>query len=447
MVVQVHASSLGLSPEAICNLNGGSFVQDALVTARGWQYVAYYQDTVPGIRHVHLGRRKLPQGDWQVFSFGDYEQTEDDGHNIISLGICEADGTLHLSWDAHDTPLRYRHSLRDLISDPDTAFWHPTSFSAPLNYLPGLELLHKPDYFEDVTYPRFLSLDSGALAFEFRVGISGLGNDLLFIYSGSTANSSWSKRGVYLQGVKNNAYINGIDSDSRGTLHATWTYRDYVPVTMEQSRQQAGPNGPENNHDLCYAYSPSEEDGSGPGLRWFAADGRQIATSEEQPILPSTPGILAFDIPKYSGILNQEAQAVDLSGNVHVLNRELVGELEHWFHYSLMNQQWSRRPLPILPLSQTSARGKLLVSPQMSKLHFLLPLQDHLAILSASSFAGEAEWETVATIQGAGGEKGMEPLFDRYRLTRGDGVLSLFLGVEIEGEGSRREVKVIDLQL
>lgn len=41
-------------------------------------------------------------------------------------------------------------------------------------------------------------------------------------------------------------YVNGIDFDGEGALHVSWTWRDYVPVTLEQSRQQAGPNGPEN---------------------------------------------------------------------------------------------------------------------------------------------------------------------------------------------------------
>jgi hypothetical protein len=41
-------------------------------------------------------------------------------------------------------------------------------------------------------------------------------------------------------------YLNGIDVDSEGALHVSWCYRDYVPVTLEESRAQAGPNGPEN---------------------------------------------------------------------------------------------------------------------------------------------------------------------------------------------------------
>lgn len=54
--------------------------------------------------------------------------------------------------------------------------------------------------------------------------------------------------GLLLGGCR---YINGIDVDQEGTLHVSWTWRDYVPVTLAESRQQAGPNGPENV-SLCF---------------------------------------------------------------------------------------------------------------------------------------------------------------------------------------------------
>jgi hypothetical protein len=62
---------------------------------------------------------------------------------------------------------------------------------------------------------------------------------------------------MYLKGVNNNAYINGIDCDDKETIHVSWTYRDFVKDGGgEGEAAQAGPNGPENNHDLYYAWSP-----------------------------------------------------------------------------------------------------------------------------------------------------------------------------------------------
>ncbi|SCZ98209.1 BZ3500_MvSof-1268-A1-R1_Chr3-2g06222 [Microbotryum saponariae] len=459
---EASTTTLGSSPVARCQLNGGAFVQDCLVTHRGWQYAAFYLDNRPGVRHVCLARRQLPSGAWDIITFTDYDQTEDDGHNVISLGICAADGSIHFSFDAHDTPLHYRHSLVDLTTDAANSHWRTESFSKVLDCLPGLEHLSKAEYFKAslswvpalalhqiltviyvlpqvLTYPRFVSVREppGALVFEYRIGISGLGSDLLCVYSGNVDDEgSWRHRGVYLQGVQNNPYINGIDADVSGALHVSWTYRDYVPVTLEQSRQQAGPNGPENNHDLCYAYSPPEKDGTGPGLRWYASDGHPIGISSSSPILPSTEGILAFDIPKYSGILNQEAQCVTPRGGFHALNRELVRGLETWcislppglpikiicvpltpyrilfrFVYSLMDGEWTKEPLPILPPSPTSARGKILVSRKSERLLALLPLAQDLLILTKTVHRG---WETSLVIPDAGGEKGMEVLYDLF---------------------------------
>ncbi|SCV71277.1 BQ2448_2865 [Microbotryum intermedium] len=446
VVREVGTTILGNSPVARCQLNGGAFVQDCLVTRRGKlyrtdaPYAAFYLDNQPGVRHVCLARRQLPSGAWDRITFTDYDQIEDDGHNVISLGICDADGSIHFSFDAHDTPLHYRHSLVDLTSEAANAQWRTESFSKVLDHLPGLEHLSKAEYFEassrdelsqalsqiltvihaprqEITYPRFVSVSEppGALVFEYRIGISGLGSDLMCIYTGSADDGgAWRHRGVYLQGVQNNPYINGIDADLNGTLHVSWTYRDYVTVTLEQSRQQAGPNGPENNHDLCYAYSPPEKDGSGPGVRWYASDGRQVGTSSSSPILPSTSGILAFNIPKYSGILNQEAQCIAPRGGFHVLNRELIGGVVTWFVYSLIDGKWAKEPLPVLPPSQTSARGKILVSRKSERLLVLLPLAQDLLILTRPV---QQRWEKCFVVPNAGGEKGMEVLYDVSHVT------------------------------
>lgn len=54
------------------------------------------------------------------------------------------------------------------------------------------------------TYPRFLSLpksQGGALLLDLRTGISGLGDEWLFVYT----QGAWRSLGVYLQGVQNNA--------------------------------------------------------------------------------------------------------------------------------------------------------------------------------------------------------------------------------------------------
>jgi hypothetical protein len=90
------------------NINCYSFQQDAVVTFNGWQYACFYSflesepsGASPEPLYVHVARRQLPRGEWEVVVLDDYSQTTDDGHNTVQMGICPEDGTIHLSFDHH----------------------------------------------------------------------------------------------------------------------------------------------------------------------------------------------------------------------------------------------------------------------------------------------------------------------------------------------------------
>jgi hypothetical protein len=91
------------------NINCNAFQQDAIVSFNGWQYACFYSflqsepsdAAAPEPLYVHLARRELPHGAWEVMAFDDYPQTTDDGHNTVQMGICPADGTVHLAYDHH----------------------------------------------------------------------------------------------------------------------------------------------------------------------------------------------------------------------------------------------------------------------------------------------------------------------------------------------------------
>jgi hypothetical protein len=319
---------LGQDPQTVNRLNGESFTQDAISTFNGYQYGVFWtSDTAnASIRHPSVGRRALKgqKNFWETFTLTDYNQVEDDGHDVISLGISRGDGSLHIIFDQHDNPLHYRTTVPGVATQPEQISWSPAIFGPTSDFLPGLESLEKSTHFINVTYPRFLSVPNfkSDLLLEMRVGRSGLGDDWLYQY---VPGGNWSLIGKYLLGVNNNAYINGIDIDPKGRLHASWTYRDYINDTGKDVAVQAGPNGPENNHDLDYAFS------SDLGSTWENNWGQKIADlSVEQPIMPVSPGITIFSIPKYGGILNQEGQTVDDQGRVHVLNRENTTGVEQW---------------------------------------------------------------------------------------------------------------------
>lgn len=226
--------------------------------------------------------------------------------------------------------LRYRHSIKGVALAPEDVEWTTDLFTPTLDHLPGLSSTH--EYFGYVTYPRFGFMGDD-MFFSIRTGKAGLGDDLLYVYNAKAGRYSFL--GTHLKGVQNNPYVHGMDYRD-GRLHVTWVYRGFVfyegwddPLDTKH-KQQAGPNGAENNHNICYAYS---DDG---GSTWKNKDGKVIASLEQGgSVRPDSDGIVAFEIPNGSGLTNQEAQAVDQDGGVHVLNRDTMdGELL-WKHYYL----------------------------------------------------------------------------------------------------------------
>ena len=119
----------------------------------GYQYAAFYvTDAVnASVRHPSLSRRAL-SGDktsWETFSFTEYNQTDDDGHNTcvclyscsghaihpvfsISIGISHGDGTLHMGFDQHDNNLNYRVSKAGVATNPTKVAWSSDLFGPVL---------------------------------------------------------------------------------------------------------------------------------------------------------------------------------------------------------------------------------------------------------------------------------------------------------------------------
>ncbi|KAK1579342.1 uncharacterized protein LY79DRAFT_522881 [Colletotrichum navitas] len=382
----VAKSELTLDARREHRINANSFQQDALTTFNGWQYACFYthKDASGRVLFVSLARRSVSQtlGSWETLTFDDYEQTADDGHNTISIGICAGDGSIHVSFDHHCDPLHYRMSIQGVAANPEEHEWKPSLFSPTHNQLPGYTRtgqLGVEKLFLETTYPRFIRIEDD-LFLTYRIGIAGAGSDHLFKYSSRP--QSYSYIGQFLTGVQNNPYINGI-SYSNGRIHVSGTYRGFVwyeGVDDPEARLhtvQAGPNGPENNHNLFYVCS---DDG---GKTFNNTKGERLANLElGETVLPDGDGLIVFDIPTNSGILNQEAQAADDSGGFHVLNREN----EVWMHYYRSPQgKWSRHALPHLRPTRTGARGDVIALPGKSMVVFALPgnRDDKLTVLGA----------------------------------------------------------------
>ncbi len=288
-VVDASALTLRADPP---NVNGATFQQDAVHTFAEWQYVAYYD----GDRHVCLARRHLPRGSWQVIRFLDYNFKSSDAHNVISLGICSRDGTIHLAFDHHVSPLHYRVSKAGVATHADEVTWSASVFGPVRSDLEQ----GKPIV---ITYPRFWSTPDGGLQFHYRRGTSGNGDNMLVDYrpdSGTWSNTRQidSRAGEYRDDLgasrHRNAYPNGYDYDSAGRLQATWVWRESAVGA---------------NHDLCYAYS---DDG---GKTWSSDLGQPIPG----PARIDTPFLTVEHITLRQGLMNNQAQAVDSKNRVHVV--------------------------------------------------------------------------------------------------------------------------------
>lgn len=292
-------------------LSGQAFQQDMLLTYKGYQYLTYYNSD----RNVCLARRKLPLGNWREIVLP-YKNSQDDAHNVISVGICANDGTIHLAFDHHNSPLHYVKSIIGLANNPETTRWAAESFSTTGSQM--VEGINVPD----VTYPRFFNKPDGNLLFECRYKLSGNGDSYLREYDGAT--HAWTMVGRYVQGMDATpdacAYINRIDYDNKGRIHVSWCWRDDF--------------GGMSNHDIYYAYSTDH------GRTWLNTNGAQVASTEYMvnPTDATTHGtclrqeltsLKIADIPYNRGYINQESQTTDTLARVHILNSYIpVGEAD-----------------------------------------------------------------------------------------------------------------------
>ncbi len=383
-------------------LNGESFQEDGIVSFQGYQYAAFWNTR----RHVVLARRLLPSGAWSELELTDYTNTAGDAHNTISLGVSPGDGTLHLSFDQHDSNLEYRKSIPGLLTQPSTATWVASSFSAVTSSLVGGTEI------TDLTYPRFVTEPGGdKMLFEARLGDSGSGDEYLWEYDSDS--SLWTSIGRYINGTVDsiNAYPHGFSYTRGGTrLHVSWCWRDTPDAST--------------NHDLLYMYSDDN------GRTWMNNAGTLVATTGSTFATESSAGIKVWTINPDRGLINQEHMAVDPTGRVHVLLSHLpdadaddtdfdaARTDSQYFHYWRdTSGTWTRIATGFPAVA--SFRGKLAIS-SSNNLYAILP---NLRIAAASVGANFTDWALLNTVDS--GRFFSDPLIDTARLVSEDN-LSVF---------------------
>lgn len=291
------AKQITVDPEA-WKWNWASWDQEKIVTFGDYQYTVYWDAD----RVMAMARRDLRNDSVQTVRMPDFTLKADDRHRNTCLGVSAADGRLHLSWDHHNDPLRYTKTRAGFLTEP--------SEQISLEEIePAQSMLADPTLEQQVTYPRFFTDPQGTLFCFYRIGGSGNGDNYLHRYNAGEA--TWTRVGMVFSHLGTYApwsnstsrcvYLHDLLFDSKGRLHATWTYR-------ETGASWA------SNHDLHYAYS---DDG---GATWRNNAGRQIADlAAGDPIELADPGIVVWEIPVYSWLMNAGCMGFDSKDRPHVL--------------------------------------------------------------------------------------------------------------------------------
>ncbi|MEN3322429.1 BNR repeat-containing protein [Mariniflexile soesokkakense] len=250
------------------SVNTVKFRKNALTAYKEFQFTAYYNQE----GYLILGKRNIKSSNWTTLKTN-YKGNVKDAHNSISIAV-DGSGYLHVSWDHHNTKLRYAKSKE------------------PLSLELGEETLMTWEQEDKVTYPEFYNLPNGNLVFFYRSGESGRGN--LVINSYDIYTKKWTPlQSNLIDGEdKRSAYWQAC-VDAFGIIHMSWVWRETWGV--------------ETNHDVCYARS---KDG---GKTWEKSNGEIY----NLPITLASAEI-AWKIPQNSNLINQTAMDTDSNGNPYI---------------------------------------------------------------------------------------------------------------------------------
>ncbi|MCX7048153.1 MAG: BNR repeat-containing protein [Candidatus Sumerlaeota bacterium] len=305
-VIEQAALNFPDGPYGTC-INGQTFQQEGMISFGEYQYAGFFEDG--GV--LCVARRSLPKEAWEKIRFVDYPKIKHkDVHNVVVVGLCPKDGTIHLSFDHHGHPLHYRKSVPGLALKPQDFKWHASLFGPTTSELePGKPLAQ-------VTYPMFFSTPQGNLQFLFRQGGSGNGDWRLAEYDPDAKDWQvlgilFSRAGKYETSDSRCAYPNALRYDPKGRLHVTWCWRE---------TPKGAPFDLATNHDLMYAYSDDF------GRTWKNNDGQAVAAlgaknpQDAKPISIDSPGIVVRKIRCLWGQMNVTTGFVDAKGRPHTIN-------------------------------------------------------------------------------------------------------------------------------
>lgn len=351
------------------SVNTVIFRSSALTTFKKVQYTAYYN---PEGKMV-LAKRKINSKKWDV-TVTPYSGNVKDAHNDISIAIDDA-GYLHVSWDHHDTRLRYAKSK--------------TPFSLELG---SEEAMTGKDEVK-VTYPEFHNLPNGKLLFCYRSGASGRGNMIMKVYDVKT--QKWtSLQNNLIDGENQRSAYWQMCVGKKG-IYISWVWRESWDVST--------------NNDICYAFSADN------GKTWQKSTGEKY----NLPITKTTAEI-AWKIPQNSSLINQTAMTTDEDGNPYIANYWAANGLPQYKvvylkagKWHLMDTDFHQKPFSLggggtkrIPIS----RPEILVNKSMLYLLFRDEERDNKITLAYTNL-NKKQWELKDVSRFTVGQ--WEPNFDK----------------------------------
>jgi BNR repeat-containing family member len=415
-------------------VNNESFQQSGILSYAGFQYAAWYTSD----RTAVLGRRQLPSGGWQTVRLP-HQLSTDDSHNVISMGVSPSDGRLHIAMDTHGTAVYYVKSEAGLVTNAASRSWDASRFGAVQRTLDGVDL-------GTITYPQFMVTPDNRLQLSYRTGVSGNGTMELAEYA-----SSWSTLGRWqsaagsytLNGATSttrNLYPHGIGYGAGGRLYATFTWREGNTAVLCASGGLA-------NHDTGYVYSDDK------GRTWHNNAGTLVATTgSATQVAVGSAGLVVDPLSVDHGLMNQESQEIDSSGQPHVVISYVPGRFTQCVSSYAADRTAYARPFHLyrdsagawhkmeIPVALASSGRSQLVLDAADNAYVVMPFG---RVVTASKASGWSDW-TVA-YAGSGLNVFGEVIVDRSRV-RSDGILSIMYQQASSGT-TPSALRVLDLRL